>query len=60
MSFGPNYARKRQKMGPGGRLSCFDNVPQDGVSAGATEAANSYRHLASNARPCYFPVFAVS
>ncbi len=42
-------------MGPGGRFYCFDNAPQDGVSAGATEVANCCCHPASNTRPRHSP-----
>ncbi len=47
----PNYAEKRGWMGPGGRLCCFDNAPQDGDSVGAAEAANSRHHPVLNAGP---------
>ncbi len=36
--FGPNYVEKRRRMGPSGRFCRFDNVPQDGDSAGVAEA----------------------
>ncbi len=53
--FGTNYAEKRRWMGPGGRLCPFDNAPQNGIGVGVTEAADSRRHPAPNARPYYPP-----
>ncbi len=54
MPFGPDYAEKRRRMGPGGRFCHSDNAPQDGDSAGAAGVAHSRRrHPAPNARPRY-------
>ncbi len=57
--FGPDYAEKGRRMGPGGCFCRSDNAPQDGDSAGAAGAAHS-RHSAPNAGPCHPPIFAVS
>ncbi len=43
--FGPNYAEKRRRTGPGGRFFRSDNAPQDGDSAGAAGTAHSRRHV---------------
>ncbi len=60
--FGPNYAEKCRRMGPGGRFCRSDNAPQDGDSVGAAGAAHSHRHQAPNAGPCNPPppIFDVS
>ncbi len=52
--FGPNYAEKHRRMGPGGCLCCSDNAPQDGDSVGAV---HSRGHPAPNAGLCYPPHF---
>ncbi len=49
--FGPDYAEKRIRMGPGSRFCRSDNAPQDGDSAGAAGTAHSRRHPAPNAGP---------
>ncbi len=49
--FGPNYAEKHRRMGPGGCFCHSENVPQDVDSAGAAGAAHSCRHPAPYAGP---------
>ncbi len=53
--FGPDYAEKRKRMGPGGHFCRSDNAPQDGDSAGA--AHSHRRHPAPNAGPRHPPHF---
>ncbi len=53
--FGPDYAEKRRRMGPGGRFCRSNNALQDGDSTGAAEAAHSRCHPAPNARPRHPP-----
>ncbi len=55
--FGPDYAEKRRRMGPGGRFCRSNNAPQDGDSAGVAGAAHSRRHPAPNAGPGQPPHF---
>ncbi len=58
--FGPDYAEKRRRMGPGGHFCHSDNAPQDGDSAEAAGVAHSRRHQAPNARPRHTLIFAIS
>ncbi len=44
--FGPDYAEKRRRIGPGGRFCHSNNTLQDEDSAGAAEAAHSCCHPA--------------
>ncbi len=60
VSFGPDYAEKRRRMGTGGRFCRSDNAPQDGDSAGAAGVGHIRRHPAPNAGPRHPPVFAIS
>ncbi len=53
--FGPNYAEKGRRMGPGGRFCRSDNVPQDGDSVGAAGVAHNRHHPAPNAGPRHPP-----
>ncbi len=47
-------------MGLDGDLCHFDNAPQDEVSVGAAEVANSRHHPAPNARPHHPPPMCLS
>ncbi len=58
---GPSHAEKCWRIGPGGWLCHFDNVPQVGVSAGAENAGNFHsptQHPMPNHTTV--PMFAIS
>ncbi len=52
--FGPDFAEKCRRIGPGGCLV------QDGDSAGVAGVAHNRRHPAPNAGPRHPPIFAIS